>query len=72
VISSCLEALATGIDALFFPVTWVNLGGAGFWEGTMVWERYRLGKGGNRKVRMEDRAGLRRGKEAQAIGLAIR
>ena len=31
-ISSCLEALATGIDALFFPVTWVNLGGAGFWE----------------------------------------
>jgi hypothetical protein len=35
VISSCLEALATGIDALFFPVTWVNLGGAGFWE---AWE----------------------------------
>jgi hypothetical protein len=32
VISSCLEALATGIDAPFFPVTWVNLGGAGFWE----------------------------------------
>jgi hypothetical protein len=32
VISSCLEALATGTDAPFFPVTWVNLGGTGFWE----------------------------------------